>query len=476
MRSFKRTVPIVLACFHILTCATQGVPTNGPLRRCPENPRYFADRNGKAILLTGSHVWYNLVDMGPQDPPKSFDYLAHLDWLANYNHNFMRMWAWEMVQWDTQGNSASIRNETTRFYVRPHPWLRTGPGNALDGKPRFDLTRFNPEYFGRLKDRVATARNRGIYVSVMLFEGWAMQRIENGWKLHPFHPANNINGINGDANGDGKGLEIHELASDEVMAIQKAYVRKVIETVNALDNVLYEISNENHPESTAWQYAMIDFIRECEKDMPFQHPIGMTFQFKGGANQTLLDSPADWISPNPEGGYRDNPPAGDGRKVIVSDTDHLWGIGGNRAWLWKSVTRGLNPIFMDPYDGVVLGQRFDSKFEAIRRDMGDALRFSQRMNLTRCKPLPDLANTRYCLANPGQQYLIYQSEAGKAVTLTLKPGSYAFEWLDLRDRRTITGKAVATAAEQRIFPCPVEGESILYVYSAKNRDGGESIH
>lgn len=465
MRSFKPYVPIALACFHILTCVTQGTPTNGPLSRCSENPRYFADRNGEAILLTGSHLWYNLVDMGPQDPPKPFDYPAYLDWLTEYNHNFMRMWAWEMVQWDTQGNSASIRNETTTFYVRPHPWLRTGPDNALDGKPKFDLARFNPEYFGRLKNRVATARDRGIYVSVMLFEGWAMQRIENGWKLHPFHPANNINDINGDTNGDGKGLEVHELASSQVTKIQKAYIRKVVETVNALDNVLYEISNENHPDSTSWQYAMIDYIRQCEKDMPFQHPIGMTFQFKGGVNQTLFDSPADWISPNPAGGYRDTPPAGDGRKVIMSDTDHLWGIGGNQAWLWKSVTRGLNPIFMDPYDGVVLGQRFDSKFEAIRRDMGQALRFSQRMNLNRCKPRPDLASTGYCLANPGKQYLVYQPKAGQAVTVTLKPGQYAIEWFNPRKNETISEKRIRAAQGQRQFPCPVDGEAVLYVCS-----------
>jgi Family of unknown function (DUF6298) len=468
MRSLQRHVWTILTLLAILFSSTQAAVTNGPLRRCSENPRYFADRDGKAILLTGSHVWYNLVDMGPQDPPEPFDYAAHLDWLTEYNHNFMRMWTWEMIQWDTQGNSANNRNETTTFYVRPHPWLRTGPGNALDGKPKFDLTRFNPEYFSQLKKRVTAARDRGIYVSVMLFEGWAMQHIKDGWKLHPFHPQNNINGVDGDVNGDGKGLEVHELVSDQVTAMQKTYIRKVIETVNALDNVLYEISNENHPDSTAWQYAMIDYIHQCEKDMPQQHPVGMTFQYKGGANQTLFDSPADWVSPNPDGGYRDNPPANDGRKVIITDTDHLWGIGGNQAWLWKSVTRGLNAIFMDPYDGVVLGKRFDPKFEPVRRGMGHALRFSQRMNLNRCRPLPELASTGYCLADPGTEYLVFQPEADKPVTLKLKQGQYAAEWFDPRKGQTVLKKAVQAAAGQTAIPCPVDAEAILYVYAIKS--------
>ena len=103
---------------------------------------------------------------------------------------------------------------------------------------------------------------------------------------------------------------------------------KVTDTVNDFDNVLYEISNEDHPPPTEWQYHIIRFIKEYEKTKPEQHPVGMTFQHRGGSNQTLSDSPADWISPNREGRYRDNPPAADGRKVIVTDTDHLWVIGG----------------------------------------------------------------------------------------------------------------------------------------------------
>jgi hypothetical protein len=202
--------------------------------------------------------------------------------------------------------------------------------------------------------------------------------------------------------------------------------------------------------------------------MPQQHPVGMTFQYKGGANQTLFDSPADWVSPNPDGGYRDNPPANDGRKVIITDTDHLWGIGGNQAWLWKSVTRGLNAIFMDPYDGVVLGKRFEPKFEPVRRGMGHALRFSQRMNLNRCRPLPELASTGYCLADPGTEYLVFQPEADKPVTLKLKQGQYAAEWFDPRKGQTVLKKAVQAAAGQTAIPCPVDAEAILYVYAIKS--------
>jgi len=141
---------------------------NGPLRRHPTNPRYFTDDSGRAILLVGSHTWNNLVDMGPTDPPAPFDFDAYLDWLAGYPHNFFRLWTWELLSWNTQGN----REKAPLVHrVYPLPWKRTGPGAAVDGKPKFDLRQFDDEYFARLRHRVEAAGERGVYASVMLFEG-----------------------------------------------------------------------------------------------------------------------------------------------------------------------------------------------------------------------------------------------------------------------------------------------------------------
>ena len=63
------------------------------------NPRYFTDGSGKAIYLTGSHTWANLQDIGLTDPPPVFNWTAYLDFMRKYNHNFMRMWAWEQAAW-----------------------------------------------------------------------------------------------------------------------------------------------------------------------------------------------------------------------------------------------------------------------------------------------------------------------------------------------------------------------------------------
>ena len=57
--------------------------------------------------------------------------------------------------------------------------------------------------------------------------------------------------------------------SDAVWDIEKAYIRKVIDTVNDLDNVLYEVSNESgSPYSDTWQANVISFVKQYEATKP----------------------------------------------------------------------------------------------------------------------------------------------------------------------------------------------------------------
>jgi hypothetical protein len=454
----------------------------GPLRVCEGNPRYFSDAGGRAIYLTGSHTWNNLQDMGPTDPPAAFDYEGYLDFLERHHHNFIRLWRWELLRWDTTANRVG---EPVQLVVGPHPWARSGPGEAVDGKPRFDLERFHEPYFERLRSRVTAAGDRGMYVAVMLFEGWGLQHLDDGWKYHPFRPANNVNGLDGDVNADGYGVEVHTLQKPAVTAVQEAYVRKVLDTVNDLDNVLIEIANESGGYSNEWQEHMIRFVQDYERTLPNQHPVGMTFPYtrtRGGPpqglkptnNEALFASPADWISPNPravEGAgydYRTNPPPGDGSKVILSDTDHLWGVGGDADWVWKSFLRGLNPIFMDPYDESVLGRGLERDWDVVRRAMGHTRRFAERIDLTAMAPALDVGSTGYCLAHPGAEYLIYQPEEGP-FTATLAAGTYMVEWFNPSDAATTPADRVTTTSESPKvqFMPPFKGPVVLYLRASR---------
>ena len=360
-------------------------------------------------------------------------------------------------------DTTGMKNEAWRngnHTVAPHPWPRTGPGLARDGKPKFDLEKMNPDYLERIQTRLAKAQKAGVFMSVMLFEGYGVQFQRDAWSHHPFNPDNNINGLDGDTNGDGKGIEIHQLANARVTKIQEAYLRWLVTGLNRFDNLLYEVSNETHPGSTEWQYHVIRQVREIEAALPKQHPVGMTYQNRRGKNETLFNSPADWVSPNSEGGFRDNPPDLLGRKVVLSDTDHLWGIGGDAIWVWKTFMRGANPIFMDTYDGTVLG-KVRPQDDGPRRAMGQALALSRRIALARCTPQGDLASTGYCLAEPGVSYVVFTPEGGDIeLDLTAADFPLSAEWLNVVSGETIEAEAVTGGAKRLLHP-PFSGTAVL---------------
>lgn len=262
------------------------------------------------------------------------------------------------------------------------------------------------------------------------------------------------------------GWEVFTLAANPaVTAVQEAHVRKVVDTVNDLDNLLYEISNENHRNSTEWQYHIIRFIKRYESRKPKQHPVGMTFQYEGGKNADLFASPADWVSPNPEGGYRDNPPAADGRKVVLNDTDHLWGEGGDHKWVWKSFLRGHCPIYMDRVAPITANPQGEIPgAEDVRKAMGGTRRIAERMDLTKMTPRSDLASTQYCLANPGKEYLVYLPEGGEVtVDLTAAGGQLAVEWMHPVEG-TVTSVGTTAGGSKRTLKAPFGGDAVLHVW------------
>jgi len=444
-------------------------PARGPLRVHPANPRYFTADGQRAVYLTGAHTWDNSQDMGETDPPAPFDFSAYLDFLEQHHHNFIRLWRWELVRWDTGANS---EKPPKHLVAAPQPWARTGPGLALDGKLRFDLERFDPAYFQRLRARVQAAQARGIYVSVMLFEGWGVQHVAEAWEAHPFHPSNHINGLQVDLNGDGQGLEVHTLQVPAVTRVQEAYVRQVVDTLNDLDNVLYEIANESGAYSTAWQEHFIRFIHDYEKTKPKQHPVGMTFQYardpkQRGSNATLFNSPADWVSPNPDAGrfnYRTNPPPADGRKVVLSDTDHLWGIGGDAVWVWKTFTRGHNPLFMDPYKQGVLRGGDPGRWEPVRRALGVTRQLADRLSLAAMLPQPELVSSGYCLAQAGREYVVYLPAGGEVtVDLSAAQGTLQVEWIHPVTGQ-ITSAATIAGGGRQTLKAPAPGHAVVHLW------------
>src|SRR6185503_5506848 len=144
-----------------MACAAQ---ITGPLV-VSHNPNYFKDSNGTVLILNGSQTWNTLQDWGSNGSLRTLDFNAFVQFLGAHGHNFTLLWTTEMPKFCGFPATASSPPDMT---AGPLPWLRTGPGNATDGALKFDLTKFNPSFFDRLRKRTEDLNNAGIYAGVYL--------------------------------------------------------------------------------------------------------------------------------------------------------------------------------------------------------------------------------------------------------------------------------------------------------------------
>jgi hypothetical protein len=170
---------------------------------------------------------------------------------------------------------------------------------------------------------------------------------------------------------------------------------------------------------------------------------------------------------SPQSRWFEDPPAADGRKVVISDTDHYAPGRGDALWAWKSFLRGHHPILMD--FGLIGGVNpsADDAFEPARWAMGDTARFAARMNLIEMEPRDDLSSTGYALASPGEEYLFLQpSDEHDSVTVTVEPGTYFAEWFGVEGRESIQGQetTVESPADTTFTPpSDASGPTVLYL-------------
>jgi len=419
----------------------------GPLVVHPENRRYLmvkGDSTRRAVVLSGSHTWAEFQTYRGEE----FDYIDWLDKLVGWNHNFMRGWIWE------------------DDYYSPIPYVKFGE--------KYDLSKYNAEYFGRLKRRIREAEERGIYMSVMLFEGWSVLGPGHGrspvpWPRHPYHVNNNINGIDGDPDGDGRGYEVHTLKIPKVTRLQEGYVKHFIDELNGFDNIIWEIGNECNGESAAWQYHIIDFIKRYEATKPKRHLVWMNL---GESEVFDPQCHADIVSPGGEQRYLWNPPHATGGKVVIADSDHLSPLRVTHVHFWKWFTRGMHPILMDcKYNGLSwwTGRGFDRehvKWGQMRDALGVIRGYAERMDLAKTVPQDEKSDspssTRYCLYEAGREYLVYQPTPNKAFDVRLPAGEYSYEWIIPTSGKAGTGVIESVGGKTR-FKAPFPWPAGLYL-------------
>jgi hypothetical protein len=472
-----------------LSAEPNGRAANGPLRVHPTNPRCFTDgrRNPdgsvRAIYLAGHQVFVDVQDncfnkewtkdmARPDDAgarSRLLDWPRYVDFAAKQRFNYLRGW----IIWSTGSGKAAAPNRV----AGPMPYLRTGPGLAADGKPKFDLRRFDEAFFRRLRDHAGDLGRRGVYYSVMLFElyGFLDGEAVGGerlWEGNVLCGKNNVQGFDIDRNRNRLGEEFFSLDDAEIVKLQKAYIEKMVDALADCDHILWEICNEAPSASFAWQAEMLRHLKACEARKPKQHPAllspgGWTpggGKPGGGWSWTpeapFLESAADCLAV--AGGWIDkaNPKASAIRKPMFMDLDHVAPGSNDPALVWKAFTRGYHFNLSDhPFEQ----PRDESPvWKAVRANVGHARAVAGRVaNLARMRPREDLASTGFFLADEGREYVVYVPSKEKIRIRGLPPATKCrCEWFDTAKGAVHSTVELTTAAAESLEP-PCAGAVLL---------------
>ncbi|HEU4892265.1 MAG TPA: hypothetical protein VFT47_11995 [Vicinamibacterales bacterium] len=253
----------------------QAAPT-APISLHPDNPRYFLWRGRPALLITSGEHYGAVLN-------RDFDYRKYLDTLAADGLNYTRIFSGAYVE--PQG---AFKIERNTLAPRPGaflaPWRRSSEPGHPDGGNKFDLSRWDDEYFARLKSFIAYAGTRGVVVELSLF---CPMYEEVQWSLSPMNAANNVNGIGRVGRSDVYTLD----KESALLAVQEALTRKLVTELNAFPNLLFEIANEPYfgGITMAWQHHIADVIVQTERTLPARHLIA----------QNIANKSARIVDPHP---------------------------------------------------------------------------------------------------------------------------------------------------------------------------------
>lgn len=197
-----------------------------PVAIHPENPKYFLFRNKPVVLIAASEHYGSVVN-------RRFDFMRYLAEAADKKQTVTRTFLLYRELQTVRNPYSPIKPESPDF-VTPYP--RTGPGKAMDGERKYDLDRWNSEYFDRLHRFLSRASELEIIVELTLLSNSYSDSV---WSLNPLRSQNNLQSI-----GNIPVSAYISMRDGKLVERQSDYVRKIIQETSAFDNVYYEICND----------------------------------------------------------------------------------------------------------------------------------------------------------------------------------------------------------------------------------------
>lgn len=457
-----------------------------PLQLHPDNPHYFLYK-GKSTVLIGSGEHYGAV------LNLDFDYDVYLQTMQKDGQNLTRLFTGAYVE--KKGAFGIEKNTLAPAEIKYlPPWARSDEPGYINGGHKFDLDRWNPDYFTRLKDFMQKAENRGVIVEVVMFSSIYT---DDNWRYMPFHPENNVNGTQLKNR-----KKCNTLDNDDIFAYQEKMVRKIVRELNVFDNIYFEIQNEPWADqaetvgvilehlqddklsspwqnnidvateaSLEWQAKIADIIKDEEKSLPQKHLIAQNYCNFGYPVEDIDENIAVL-------NFHYNLPQcadynyGWNRPISLDET----GFAGPSADVYRrqawrfilsggAVFNGLDYSFYPGFEngtGELLGPGGGGT--ELRQQLAVLRRFVEGFDLPTLKPDKTTVHHSpglfiYMLSTPGQQYAGYvEGLSGGSICLNLPNGQYDLKWLDVKTGAIVKKDSVTGSEKLKIATPNFTGE------------------
>lgn len=207
-----------------------------------QNRHWFHDRASRQAVWLSGHGITNLISQ------------YYID-IAEHNEHY-----------------ASCGANSLRLHLTQGALGEGAPWKLLpDG--RYDLAVWNERWWKRLRIYMEDCRRRGIYPFMQIWDEPMIERGERRWKANPWRPSNNVNGLDrlSDNPGGHAMPGFYDVTDSKLMALQDAFVRRVLDVTAPYGICIYSICNEYDHGAKApleWQRYWIEFFREYERNHP----------------------------------------------------------------------------------------------------------------------------------------------------------------------------------------------------------------
>jgi hypothetical protein len=424
-----------------------------PIALHPGNPHYFVWRGKPTVLVTSGEHYGALLNL-------DFDYARYFDTLhadgLNHTRTFSGVYREDPKSFGITDNP--LAPKAGRYLC---PWARSSRPGYAGGGNKFDLTKWDPAYFRRLRDFMTKAGQRGIVVEMNLFCPMYNDAL---WRLCPMNAANNVNGV-----GRCGRTEVYTLKHKTLLAAQLTFVRKIVAELRDFDNLYYEVCNEPYfgGVTVAWQHKVVDAIVDAEKRFPARHLISMNIA--NGRKKVSMPhrgvsifnfhycTPPNTVAMN----YGLKKVIGENETGFRGKADVLYRTEG---WDFLLAGGGL----YNNLDYSFTAKHADGKFlkytspgggsPALRRQLGILKTFLHGFDFVRMQPDPDVVRgatpklAATALAERGKAYAVYlhvplpakpkdlrkllRKDITARLTLALPAGRYRAEWIDTKTGKT----------------------------------------